>query len=128
MANLLASTATETFTPEQLFAGSADIVTQAVTVLSGQNLTQYSVVGRVSATGKIKLSATTANDGSQVPIGILVNAVDASGGDKAGTIYIGGDFNRAALVWDASYDTDAKKAAAFDNTNITTRTLAYSVG
>lgn len=128
MANLLASTATETFTPEQLFAGSADVVTQAVTIVSGQNLAQYTVVGRIATGGKVKIAAIGAVDGSATPIGILVNAVDASGGDKAGTIYIGGDFNRAALVWDSTFDTDAKKAAAFDGTNITTRTLAYSVG
>lgn len=122
----LASSGTETFTPTQLFAGDADVITQPVTVKSGSNLAQYTVVGRIDATGKIVACDLAANDGSQRAIGILVNAIDASGGDKAGTIYIAGDFNRAALVWHASFDTDLKKTLAFDRTNIVTRALAYS--
>jgi hypothetical protein len=43
-------------------------------------------------------------------------------------MYIGGDFNEDALVWDASYGTDLLKRKAFDGTNIVVRPVAYSVG
>jgi hypothetical protein len=125
---MLAATETESFTQTQIFAGSADVVTVPVTVVSGQNLAIRAVVGRVTASGKIKICDTAAVDGSQTPIGILVNAVDASGGDKAGDIYVGGDFNVDALTWHASFSTDVLKLKAFDNSNITVRNLVFSVG
>ncbi len=124
----LATTETESFTIPQLFAGDANIVTVPVTVLSGQNLAQYSVVGRVAASGKINLCNSGASDGSEVPVGILVNAIDASGGDKAGDIYTGGDFLLAPLVWHASFSTDLLKLKAFDRTNITIKKGIFSVG
>lgn len=124
----LATTETESFSSVQLFAGDADVVTQPITVLSGQNLAQYSVVGRVTASGKVKLCDTAAVDGSQTPIGIMVNAIDASGGDLAGDIYIGGDFLLAPLVWHASFSTDVLKLKAFDRTNIAIHKGIFSVG
>lgn len=125
---MLASTETESFSVTQLFAGDADVVTQPITVVSGQNLALGSVVGRITASGKITLCDTAAVDGSQTPVGILVNAVDASGGDKAGDIYVGGDFNVDALTWHASFSTDLLKLKAFDRTNIVVRNLVFSVG
>lgn len=126
MTDLLAQTGTETFTPEQLFAGDANVITAPHTLVSGQNLAQYAVVGRVTASGKLKVCDLAALDGSAVAFGILVNAVDASGGDKACTVYVAGDFNRAALAWHASFTTDLLKSLAFDRTNIVTRALSYS--
>lgn len=81
-----------------------------------------------AGSGKIKKSVTTATDGSDVPVGILCNAVDATSSDLAGTMYIGGDFNQEALVWDASYSTDLMKQTCFDRTNIVVRKATYSVG
>ena len=124
----LAGQSSDTYAPVDLIIGDADVVTQDITVLSGQNLAANEVVGRVTASGKIMASIIGASDGSEVPLGILVNAIDASGGDLAGTIYIGGDFNEDELVWDAGYSTDLLKRKAFDGTNIKVGPLAYSEG
>lgn len=123
----LAGTETETFSVTQLFAGG-DAVTVPVTVVSGQNLVAGEVVGRITASGKIMKSVIGAVDGSATPIGIMVNDVNASGADKAGDMYVSGDFNTAALTWDAGYSTAVLKAKAFDGTAIVVRNLIFSVG
>lgn len=97
----------ETYTPNNLFAGDAPIRTLPVTVLSGQNLPAYSVVGKISTSGKYVLSVVGAGDGSESPDGILVNTVDASSGDTQGIIYIAGDFNYNSLNVDVSHDIDS---------------------
>lgn len=78
--------------------------------------------------GDVVACALDATDGSEVPVGILVNAIDASGGDAAGSIYTAGEFNQDKLVWDASFTTDALKRNAFDRTPIHIKKPAYSVG
>ena len=127
MADYLAETASETWAPSHLITGDQDIVTVPVTVKSGSNLAALSVIGRLSADGKVEIATLGDTDGTQVPYGILVHAVDASGGDKAGVAYIGGCFNPDALTWGATFDTALKKAVAFDGTNITLRAPGNSL-
>lgn len=124
----LASSSTDAFTPSQVILGDADVVTKSVTVVSGQTLAALTVVGVITASGKYAVCNLAAENGTEVPAGILVNAVNASGGDKDGTVYLGGDFNIAALVWGASFTTAVLKNAAFLGTNIVVRTSTYSVG
>lgn len=62
-------------------------------------------------TEKYKLSAAAATDGSQIPAAILADAVDASGGDKAGGVYLMGEFNGAALTLGAGHTLASVKAA-----------------
>lgn len=45
----------------------------------------------------------TATDGSQVPLAILVDDVDASGGPILSGGYVAGEFNDNALIYDASW-------------------------
>ena len=112
----------DSITPEQPFAGSSDIVTKPDTLASGQNLAQYAVVARITASGLLTVWNPAGNNGSQYAVGILCNAINASGGNKACEIYTGGSFNTAALVWPGG-TTDAQKASAFDRTNIQVRAL-----
>jgi hypothetical protein len=107
-----------------LFAGDKHVTTQPVKVLSGQNLAQYAVVGRVSASGKVVAWAPGASDGSQIAVGILVHAIDATAGDRDGTIYNGGSFNIDALAWGAA--TTVQKVRAFDGTAIEVKALPGS--
>lgn len=124
----LAGYSTDAFTPEQFILSEMDVATESVTILSGQVLAARTVVGRVTASGKIVICDPAASDGSQNALGILVNAIDATGADKAGSIYIGGNFNRSLCVWHAGFTTDVLKAKAFDRTNIKTTIPKYSVG
>lgn len=99
--------ATENYTPDRLFGGdSADLVTDQGTIVSGQNLTRGTVLGKIAASGKYTKCVSTATDGSQIPVAVLATDVDASGGDKVGPIYVGGEFNSNVIVFGGS-DTAA---------------------
>lgn len=52
-----------------------------------------------AGSGYLKKSATASVDGSQRPVAILVDDVDASGGDKVGATYVAGEFNEAAITF-----------------------------
>lgn len=91
--------ATETYNPDNLIAGDLGIRTASITVISGQVLTRGAVLGKITASGKYNLSLSAAVDGSQTPVAILAEAVDASGGDVTNVpVYIKGDFNTNALT------------------------------
>jgi len=93
------SSATDSYTPDSLIAGNQFLVTEAATLISGQNLVRGAVLGRITASGKFTLSLAAASDGSQTPIAVLVEATDASGGDKACLVYAAGEFNVNALTF-----------------------------
>lgn len=109
-----AESVTKTHTP---IAFDGPVRTAAGTLSSGQNLTAGSVLGRVTASGELIESVATANDGSEQPVGILVHAVDASGGALGCQMYVSGDLNADLITWDASF-TAALQAGAFDGTPI----------
>lgn len=107
------------FSPVPLFAGDAPVVTEEGIVDTGV-LAKYTVVGKISATGKLVQWAPGAADGSQIAYGILTQAVDATAADVKVGVYTGGFFNDAALVWPAhaSADTLIERQAAFARTPI----------
>jgi len=108
-----------------VISGNADIVTKPVTIGSGANVDQYTVLGQVTATGKFKKAVSTANDGSQTPVAIAAVYAGAASADVTAPVYLGGTFNPDALVWDASFDA-VKKSVAFIGTNITLVAPGYS--
>ena len=109
---------TTTFTPAELYAGHPSENRRPITVVSGQNLAALTVLMADSAgkmlahDGVITTSvaqsgttpfAVTLTNGNPVA-GILIAAVDASGGDAAGMMYTDGDFIGSLLVWPATID------------------------
>lgn len=105
----------EDFTEEELFTGDAPIFSTNETLLDqNADLPAYSVVGRITASGKITLSQQNAVDGSQNPIGVTCYAMPDPGADKTIAIYRGGCFNPAKLNWHATWNTDALKKLAFE--------------
>jgi hypothetical protein len=117
-----------TFTPSERIVGDSDVITNNFTIATAAgSLVAGTVLGRITATGKLIKSAIGAGDGSAVPVGILCEAVDASGGDKVASIYVAGEFALDFLVFDATYNTDALKLAAFGTSgSIIVRKLGYS--
>lgn len=106
--------AEETYSPDQLIAGDFPIITDTGTILSGENLSRGAVLGIVTASGKYRLcdADTPATDGSQDPKAILVEDVDASGGDVTDApIYLAGEFNENKLTMKASTTIAQIKAA-----------------
>lgn len=98
-----------------LLAGNEPGIQQPVRVLLGDSLTlaQFTVVG-ISG-GKLVKATWNVTEGSAIkPIGVLAQP-STSGAANAtiyGEVFLEGSFNTDAdspLVWDATYDTAAKK-------------------
>lgn len=117
----IAESSVETYSNDNLIAGSAPIVTNDGTLITGQNLARGAVVGRITASGKLTLCNPGAADGSEVAMGIMVHAIDATAADKACQFYQGGEFHASEMVWHAGFVTDAAKRAAFDGSAIVIR-------
>lgn len=67
-----------------------------VTVASGQNLVLGTVVGVVTASGKVKQFDPSAEDGTQVAAGVLLQPCDASTADRSDGLIVA----RHAIVSD----------------------------
>jgi hypothetical protein len=87
-------------------------------IAGGQTLLAGSVLGRVTATGKLKLSAASAADGSETPMAVLAHDVasyDAvSGAAKdvnASVIVAEAYINETALHWGADHTLTSVKEA-----------------
>jgi hypothetical protein len=92
--------------------GNGRISREIITVLSGQILSAGTVLGKVAASGKYKILAPAADDGSEVAAAILYGAVDASGGDAEGVAVLRlAEVNAAELVWPDGIEP-AEKATA----------------
>jgi hypothetical protein len=82
------------------------------TVISGQNLGTGTVVGIITASGKVTQLAPGASDGSQNAAGVLLNAVDASASDKQGVIIARHAMcSDKGLVWPGSITGPQKTVA-----------------
>ena len=119
---MLAGAETQAYAPVQYIAGDVPaIATENGTLAAGQNLPVLSVLGRITASKKLAVCNPAATDGSQVAVGVLIHATDATAADKGVQFYKSGNFFAAALNWHAGFDTAAKKPAAFDGTAIVIR-------
>lgn len=88
----------ETQSVDNVLLGQYEAVDLPGTLLSGQNLTRGTVIGKVTATGKLKAYASGNNDGSENPIGILARDTNASAGDTKTFYYAKGVFNKKGLT------------------------------
>jgi hypothetical protein len=83
-----------------------------VTVISGQNLATGTVIGIITASGKVTQLAPAANDGSQNAAGVLLLDVDASAADKGGVIIARHAIcSDKKLAWPAGITTPQKTTA-----------------
>lgn len=98
------------FVPDQLVAGTLQLVTDSG-IITGGDFKRGTVLGLVSASGKYTQCVKTAEDGSQVPVAILVDDVDASSSDQTGGLYLMGEFNQNRVTIDASWTIAEMKAA-----------------
>lgn len=111
---MTAGITTETYTEDNLLSGDFPRATRGVTIESGQNLVRGSVLGRVTASGEYKISVDGAADGSEEPIVILAEAVDASDAAAESVVYLTGQFNEDRINLDASHDLDTVRDSLRD--------------
>ena len=84
-----------------------------VTVASGQTLTLGTVLGLVTATGKVKQIDPSATDGSQYAAGVLIQDVDAHLADRTDGLMVARHAIVAdhALQWPAGITLSEQQAA-----------------
>ena len=104
---------------------------QVYTILGGQTLLPGTVLGQITASGKLKMCVAAAGDGSQVPVGILGEpmATFAADGttsqDQTMAIAVEGYVNESRLIYGAGY-TLALLKTQLRNIGILTRVPGYS--
>ena len=83
-----------------------------VTVEAGQNLALGCIVGRVTATAKVKQLDPGAEDGSHLAVGILLGAVDATLIDREDALILArhGVVASKAVVWPVEISTEQQAA------------------
>jgi len=89
---------------------------EAVTLKGGANYALGSVLGQITASGKYRLAPAaevTGDEGAEIAAAVLIEAVDATAGDRTGLVIARGPaiVSKAALVFDVSVDQPAEIAA-----------------
>jgi len=120
--SILAGTESNAYTPRELFASDAQVVTNAHIFATGLTLVVNSVVA-FSLSNQLIEWVPGAADATGVAIGITCEALDTSAGVAVNPIYEGGYFNTDAINWPAAA-TAAEKMTAFAGSNIHHRALA----
>lgn len=98
------------------FELSASYCRETVTLKAGTNYPLGAVLGRITASGKYRLSPAAevvGDEGAETAVAVLIQPMDATGGDKTGLVVARGPaiVSKAALVFDASVDQPAEKTA-----------------
>lgn len=87
-----------------LIAGDFPRVTRLVTIAGGSGaLDAGAVLGRITASKKLTLSAAAAGDGSEAVRAVLAEPVDATAGDVQAIAYFTGEFNPDQLTFGAGH-------------------------
>lgn len=100
----------QSYTPKEIIAGDFPLVTRSGVLAAGQNLKRGAVLGRITASGKLVLSASAASDGSQGVFAVLADEeADATAGDVGITFYVTGQFYAPNLTFGAGHTADSSR-------------------
>lgn len=94
---------------EATLGGITFTIADATDFVSGDGFTI--TVTAAAGSGKYKLSALAATDGSQNPCAILLEAADAAGQDAYGVVALSGCFNEGALTFGTDQTLALSRAA-----------------
>ena len=122
-------TKTSSSTKDSLIAGSFPLQRKPVTLLlDAAAYVRGTVLGIITASGKAVIVDSDAEDGSQNPVGVLLDdpSIDASAADRAATMAVTGAFNGDALIFGGT-DVLADHAAALEALNIYTDESAEAI-
>lgn len=109
--------------PFELYAGEKELVDAHDMVAPDTEVAQYTVLGRVTDTGLLVPHNPAGEDGSEVIVGVAMQAV-TTGDDPISLPYrVSAFFNHDALVWHDDVDTLEKRKAAVQGTEIQVGTV-----
>ncbi|MDH4745830.1 head decoration protein [Sphingomonas sp. CBMAI 2297] len=101
---------TDTYIPDQLIGGDLKIVTDNATITGGAIYKRGTVLGKITASGKLTQALAASNDGSQTPVTALVDDVDSTGGDVTGPVFRQAELNGNALILGTGITLSTAKA------------------
>lgn len=115
------------YTFDNLLAGEIE-AGEGATIVSGAGiLARGSVLGKITASGKLALVNTAGtDDGRRTPYAVLLETTDATSADKVAPVALAGTFNSEALVFGGT-DTIATHRAALRDLGIYTTTNVPAV-
>lgn len=87
---------------------------ESFTLSAGTAYKRGTVLGQITATGKLLTSLSGAADGSQIPMAVLCEDVDATGGDINFKVLVHGKVNPEALIFGTGATEANTKAAMRD--------------
>ena len=95
---------------------NANYCRETVTLKSGTSYPIGSVLGKITASGKYRLSPAAqvvGDEGAETAVAVLIEPVDASAADKAGLVVARGPaiLSKVSLSFDASVDQPAERTA-----------------
>ncbi len=100
----------QSYRPKAIEGGDFPQVTRSGTLAAGQNLTRGAVLGRITASGKLVLSASASSDGSQGVFAILADdEADATAGDIGITYYVTGHYFAPNLTFGTGHTADSTR-------------------
>ncbi len=102
-------TAAAAFDPNGIVAGGFDFKADKETLLTGTNYAAGTLLGKITASGKYTTSLQAAVDGSQTPVAVLLEAVDASGGDQEAVVLKAGGVVQDKIVFGTGHDAASTK-------------------
>jgi len=98
--------------PGVIYTGPGPTVVHTETLADqGADLPAYSVVGKITVSGKLTLCDPSVSDGSEDPVGITLAEAPDVNGDQKVPYAVDGHFNPAALNYDQSTGGFASVAA-----------------
>jgi hypothetical protein len=98
-----------------LIAGDFPRVTRLVTIASGTGvLPAGAVLGRITASKKLTLSAAASSDGSEAVHAVLAEPVDATAADVQAVVYFTGEFNADQLTFGVGHSAASAADALRD--------------
>lgn len=122
MVKLAGNETVGTWSPTELYAGEADVVTtQGVVSSTNGALAEFTVVALVG--GGLVAYNKEGIDGSEVPYGVLPHAIPDSALDQDSPVIIGGVLNFDVLVADGQTYAGLQAAFARSNSNIVIQKL-----
>ena len=84
-------------------------MTESITLAAAQVLTRGALLGRVTGSGEYVLSLAASADGSEVPVAVLADDADTTGGAATGAAYLSGEFNDNAIIFGTGHTAASVK-------------------
>lgn len=103
----------DSLTYNNIIAGKSIPLKHRAGTITGGNFVAGTVLGKITASGKLTKIDSTKTDGSQKIYGVLLEDCDASTEDKIASVGLTGEYNKQAMVFGgtdtaATHGTDAR--------------------